>query len=99
MSLYWVSEAIPLPITSLIPVIVFPLFEILSTEDVCNVYFGPTIALFLGGFMIADAVEYCGLHRRIALFVILHIGKTLSYLALVLINYSWLLFTFQNEFN
>lgn len=74
MSIYWVTEALPLPVTSMIPMVLFPCMGILDTERTCMVYFKETMLMFIGGLILALAVEYCNLHKRIALKVISIIG-------------------------
>ena len=72
MAIFWMTEVIPIEITALIPVFAFPLLGILSTTDVCDAY---TNMMFLGGLIVALSIEHCNLHKRIALFVILKVGK------------------------
>lgn len=70
MAIWWITEAIPLAATSLIPLILYPLFGILKSDDIAASYINSVIFLFLGGFMIALAMERWGLHKRIALKII-----------------------------
>jgi len=70
MAVWWITEAVPLAVTSLIPVALFPLFGIMDAKEVSSVYFNDVIFLFMGGFMIALAMERWGLHKRIALHIL-----------------------------
>lgn len=74
MTIYWVTEAIPLPITGMIPMVAFPVLDVLSTEDTCINYMKETMVMFIGGLILAEAVEYCNLHKRLALKVISIVG-------------------------
>lgn len=74
MAILWITEAIPLAATSLIPLILFPLLSILSGEEIAGAYINSVIFLFLGGFLIAIAMETWGLHKRIALKIITIFG-------------------------
>ncbi|XP_039443410.1 protein I'm not dead yet-like [Culex pipiens pallens] len=74
MSFLWVTEALPLPITSMLPIVLFPLMGILSTGQTCMVYMKEPAIMFIGGIVLALAIEYCNLHKRVALKVIALIG-------------------------
>jgi sodium-dependent dicarboxylate transporter 2/3/5 len=74
MATWWITEAIPLFATALIPLVLFPLLGIERGADTAPIYFNSTIVLFLGGFMIALTMEKWNLHRRIALKIIRAIG-------------------------
>lgn len=74
MAVWWITEAIPLAVTSLIPLILFPVFGILKSDEIAGSYINSIIFLFLGGFMIALAMERWGLHKRIALKIITLFG-------------------------
>lgn len=74
MTIYWVTEAIPLPITGMIPMVAFPVMGVLSTEETCINYMKETMVMFIGGLILAEAVEYCNLHKRLALKVISVVG-------------------------
>ena len=74
MATWWITEAIPLFATALVPIVLFPLLGIADGGVVAPVYFNSTILLFMGGFMIALTMERWDLHRRIALRIIDMIG-------------------------
>ncbi|XP_073837916.1 protein I'm not dead yet-like isoform X2 [Musca autumnalis] len=71
---YWISECIPLYVTSLMPIFALPAMQILSSEKTCQNYFKDTLAMFLGSLIVASAIEYCNLHKRLALKTILLVG-------------------------
>lgn len=74
MAVWWITEPIPLGATSLLPLVLFPLFGILDGEKTAETYVNSTIFLFLGGFLIALAMEKWNLHKRIALKIIMFFG-------------------------
>lgn len=78
MAIWWMTEAIPLAATSLIPFILFPLLGVLKGEEIASSYFNSVIFLFLGGFLLALAMEEWNLHKRIALRIINFFGGSPS---------------------
>jgi len=74
MATWWATEAIPVPVTAFLPLIVFEPLGISSLREAAAPYANPTIYLFLGGFMMAMAIDRWNLHRRIALAVIDNTG-------------------------
>ena len=91
MASWWATEAIPLPVTALIPLALFPLLGIYDFSDAANPaksaftkaaapYAHPNVFLFLGGFILALAIEKVNLHKRIALKMLLSLGTDAKYL-------------------
>lgn len=76
MAVFWVTQAIPIAATSLIPLAAYPLLGIQSARDVSPAYVDASIWLFFGGFIIALGIEKWGLHRRIALHIVHVIGAS-----------------------
>jgi sodium-dependent dicarboxylate transporter 2/3/5 len=74
MAIWWISEAIPIPVTSLLPIVLYPTLKIMPTLEVTVNYGHHLIYLFLGGFIIALTIERWNLHKRIALKIIHLIG-------------------------
>ena len=70
MVIWWITEAVPLPVTALLPLVVFPVLDVFSMEEATAPYANPVIFLFMGGFIIALAMEKQNLHKRIALNII-----------------------------
>ena len=65
MAIWWITEAIPLAATALLPVALFPLLGIMTGKKVAPLYFNHVIFLFIGGFLVALAMEKWSLHKRI----------------------------------
>lgn len=74
--IWWITSPIPLAATSLLPIILFPVLGIANTKTVTSSYASPVIYLFLGGFLIAIAIEKWQLHKRIALKILTLTGST-----------------------
>ncbi|MBL1260983.1 MAG: SLC13/DASS family transporter [Thiotrichaceae bacterium] len=73
MAIWWLSECVPLAITALLPLITFPLMGIATAKETAPRYMGSIMFLFIGGFLIAQAMERTGLHQRIALVILSHL--------------------------
>ena len=78
MVIWWLTEAIPIPATALLPIVLMPLLEIDKIKPVAANYGHPLIFLFLGGFLLAAAMQHVGLHRRIALQIVSRVGTSPS---------------------
>src|SRR5438046_1730677 len=80
MAVWWMTEALPLEATALLPLVLLPLSGVYDSatafKRAAAPYADPAIFLFLGGFMIALAIERWGLHRRIALLTLLAVGTS-----------------------
>lgn len=74
MAIWWVTEAIPLAVTSLLPVVLFPLLGVMNGKAVSSTYFNHVIFLFIGGFIVAIAMQKWDLHKRIALKILMLTG-------------------------
>lgn len=76
MITWWIVEAVPIAVTALLPIVLFPLLGVAPIKVVTSSYAHPIIYLFLGGFMLAAAMEKWNLHKRIALTIILWVGTS-----------------------
>ncbi len=76
MACFWISVCIPIPVTSLLPIILFPLLGIMGSKDAVKFYADDNIYLFMGGFVIALALERWGLQKRVALLITLLVGTS-----------------------
>lgn len=66
MLIWWVSEAVPIPVTALLPIILFPPLGVIELKAVTSNYGNPIVFLFFGGFTIALAMQKWDLHKRIS---------------------------------
>ncbi|MGI9517468.1 MAG: SLC13 family permease [Pirellulaceae bacterium] len=82
MAVCWVTEVVPIPVTSLFPLALFPLFGVAPVDEVAASYGKPVIYLFLGGFLLALGLQRSGVHRRIALWIVDNAGSQPSRLIL-----------------
>lgn len=76
MIFWWISEAIPMPVVALLPLLLFPLLKISSISETSAPYSNEVIFLFMGGFLIGLGIEKWGLHKRIALNIVALTGTS-----------------------
>lgn len=74
MGVWWLTEAVPIPVTALLPLVLIPMLGIMPMADAAAPYAADIIYLFMGGFFLAAAMEASGLHRRVALTIISYFG-------------------------
>ena len=74
MAVWWISEVVPIAVTALLPIILFPSAKVLNIQETGSNYGHKYIFLFIGGFILANAIQKWNLHRRIALNIILRLG-------------------------
>ncbi|CAB3401616.1 unnamed protein product [Caenorhabditis bovis] len=76
LSTYWIGEILPVGVTSLLPLVMFPALHVVSSRSISQVYFKDSIVLFMSTLIMAMAVEATGLHRRIALKLLSKVGTS-----------------------
>lgn len=76
MAIWWATEAVPVPVTALLPLALFPLLGVNDIKTTALPYANPNIYLFLGGFILALGIESSGLHKRLALRMLITIGSS-----------------------
>ena len=74
MSVWWLTEAVPIYVTALVPLAMLPILRVTNIAETAAPYANPIVFLFLGGFMLAIAMQRWDLHRRIALYIVRFIG-------------------------
>ncbi|HXV13896.1 MAG TPA: SLC13 family permease, partial [Candidatus Krumholzibacteria bacterium] len=89
LAVYWLTEAIPLAATALIPVVLFPLLGVMDATAIASEYVNDLIFLFIGGFLLAIAMQEWGLHRRVALRILAWIGHSPATLLLGVMGATW----------
>ncbi len=75
IAIWWITEAIPISATALLPLVLFPITGVMSVKSATGAFANQMIFLFLGGFILAAAIEKTNLHKRIALHIIYTIGS------------------------
>ncbi|MDH3650543.1 MAG: DASS family sodium-coupled anion symporter, partial [Saprospiraceae bacterium] len=91
IAIWWITEAVPIPVTSLLPIVLYPLCGVMTIEQAAEPYSRPIIYLFVGGFLIALAMERWNLHKRIALSIIAMVGTNMRRVLLGFMLATWFL--------
>lgn len=78
MALLWMTEAVPIPVTALLPLVLFPLLGVAPFRDAAAPYANPVIYLFLGGFLLALGLQRWHLHERVAYWIVSRTGSRAS---------------------
>ena len=86
IAIWWITEAVPISVTALLPIILFPLSGGLDLKSTTAAFGHKFIFLFIGGFVLAIAIEKWGLHKRIALNIIKLVGSNKSNIILGCFN-------------
>ncbi len=76
LAVWWATEVLPIPVTSLLPILLFPALGVMSMENSTAPYAAPAIFLLMGGFIIATGLAKWDLHRRIALNILVRVGNS-----------------------
>lgn len=91
MATWWMTQALPLTVTALLPFLALPLMGIMTAQDVAKEYYSPTLFLILGGAFLALAIERTGMHRRVALSILSRSGHSVTGLMIAFMGSTALL--------
>ncbi|XP_060071029.1 Na(+)/citrate cotransporter-like [Ylistrum balloti] len=91
VAIFWITEALPIAVTALLPVILFPMVGIMNAKDISTAYVNDTSMLFVGGLILAYAIEQWNIHKLFALRVLLWFGSEPHWLMLGMMLPTWFL--------
>jgi sodium-dependent dicarboxylate transporter 2/3/5 len=91
MAVWWITEATPIYITALLPLVIFPSLNVMDVKETSANYADPIIFLFLGGFLLAKGLEKSNLHRRFAFTILKIFGTNPKYIVAAFMGVTWFL--------
>jgi solute carrier family 13 (sodium-dependent dicarboxylate transporter), member 2/3/5 len=91
MATWWMTQALPLTVTALLPFLALPLMNVMTAQDVAREYYSPILFLILGGAFLALAIERTGMHRRVALAILSRSGHSVTGLMIAFMGSTALL--------
>ena len=91
MATWWITEAIPIYVTALLPLVIFPFFHVMDIKETSANYADQIIFLFLGGFLLAKGLEKSNLHKRFAFTILKIFGTNPKYIVAAFMGVTWLL--------
>lgn len=97
MATWWMTQALPLTITALMPFLALPLMNVMTAQDVAKEYYSPILFLILGGAFIALTIERTGMHRRVALAILSKSGNSVRGLMIAFMGSTALLSTIMSN--
>ncbi|KAJ8312230.1 hypothetical protein KUTeg_009603 [Tegillarca granosa] len=74
MAVYWMTEAFPLPVTAMLPLVIFPMMGVGTVKELATKYYNDITFVFIGGYGIASAIEKWRLHKRFAILFLMLMG-------------------------
>jgi sodium-dependent dicarboxylate transporter 2/3/5 len=97
MATWWMTQALPLTVTALMPFLALPLMNVMTAQDVAKEYYSPILFLILGGAFIALTIERTGMHRRVALAILSKSGNSVRGLMIAFMGSTALLSTIMSN--
>ena len=91
MGVWWITEAFPMYVTALLPLVIFPTLYVTDITETSSKYADRIIFLFLGGFLLAKAVEKSNLHKRFAYTILKIFGTDPKYIVAAFMLVTWFL--------
>ena len=91
MAVWWITEATPIYVTALLPLVIFPFLNVMDVKETSANYADPIIFLFLGGFLLAKGLEKSNLHKRFAFTILKIFGTNPKYIVAAFMGVTWFL--------